>query len=154
MKFNAASMYLTLPRRRSREGAWIEIPISCSELAVLSVAPVRERGLKLYSQKVQYRISRRSREGAWIEISSTNENQGTPDGRSREGAWIEMCSGIIVSVYPSARRSREGAWIEMLFYRRCHSLRRVAPARERGLKYILFPISNLDYLSLPQGSVD
>ena len=31
---------------RSREGAWIEIAVSSSQITVLSVAPVRERGLK------------------------------------------------------------------------------------------------------------
>ena len=33
-------------RRRSREGAWIEMPMSFWQSLTLVVAPVRERGLK------------------------------------------------------------------------------------------------------------
>ena len=32
---------------RSREGAWIEIPLAVYTLLLIIVAPVRERGLKL-----------------------------------------------------------------------------------------------------------
>ena len=61
-----------LPRRlkrRSREGAWIEI-------AWRAAADVP--------------LLRRSREGAWIEIGYNPEHLPTPFCRSREGAWIEI----------------------------------------------------------------
>ena len=55
--------------------------------------------------------------------------------RSREGAWIEItlsaeidCEGI--------SRSREGAWIEICIYSTRRDIIPVAPARERGLKYL------------------
>ena len=38
-------------RRRSREGAWIEIKQSFTTIASSAVAPVRERGLKFNSQR-------------------------------------------------------------------------------------------------------
>ena len=55
----------------------------------MSVAPVRERGLKH-----QYIIS--------IDKSTS---------RSRKGAWIETVV-LPVSLRSSVRRSRKGAWIE------------------------------------------
>ena len=55
----------------------------------------------------------RSREGAWIEISKALQDAQKTYGRSREGAWIEIDPTLV-------RKSR--SW-------------RVAPARERGLKY-------------------
>ena len=56
-------------KRRSREGAWIEIASYSSQLAAQSVAPARERGLK-YSNKTKFKniLCSRSREGAWIEM--------------------------------------------------------------------------------------
>ena len=62
---------LTLPKSRSRKGAWIEIKPSSSKVMLLNVAPVRERGLK--STVVQgYAVAcvSRSRKGAWIEINT------------------------------------------------------------------------------------
>ena len=54
---------------RSREGAWIEIAAGGLIGGALSVAPVRERGLKLVDLRlIVDQIPRRSREGAWIEI--------------------------------------------------------------------------------------
>ena len=55
--------------RRSREGAWIEIPYALPN----------ENG----------KIGR-SREGAWIEILTILVVCLTVFGRSREGAWIEI----------------------------------------------------------------
>ena len=34
--------------RRSREGAWIEMPVTALHLTLASVAPARERGLKFW----------------------------------------------------------------------------------------------------------
>ena len=56
-------------RRRSREGAWIEICLFC-----------------LY--KLNH--TGRSREGAWIEIVAMQDDLVNMQSRSREGAWIEM----------------------------------------------------------------
>ena len=56
-----------------------------------SVAPVRERGLKLVqlgNKAIETRS--RSREGAWIEIEQGAKCRATADSRSREGAWIEI----------------------------------------------------------------
>ena len=57
---------------RSREGAWIEIVIYAAVWALISVAPVRERGLKLLPISWQPNPISRSREGAWIEITAYN----------------------------------------------------------------------------------
>ena len=56
--------------RRSREGAWIEIPCTTVNIPKkYKVAPVRERGLKFdYILKSEL-ANGRSREGAWIEIA-------------------------------------------------------------------------------------
>ena len=75
---------------RSREGAWIEIGVTNSITAALTVAPVRERGLKCSPLL----------ERLW------------PYGRSREGAWIEIVTGATTH-FLDLRRSREGAWIEI-----------------------------------------
>ena len=53
---------------RSREGAWIEMCKSIAFCDDTTVAPARERGLKLLLIAISYLLSRRSREGAWIEI--------------------------------------------------------------------------------------
>ena len=54
---------------RSREGAWIEIPTGGIYTYDTEVAPVRERGLKLWIKALlKLMPSCRSREGAWIEI--------------------------------------------------------------------------------------
>ena len=100
----------------------------------MTVAPVRERGLKWLSCYRRLSFYRRSRKGAWIEIGITNWYDPAPrvapvrerglkcsgyhwrrscvDRRSRKGAWIEIYR------YTSARirergRSRKGAWIEI-----------------------------------------
>ena len=118
---------------RSREGAWIEMPVFRSHLSIavvaparerglkfccdiinlgkLCVAPARERGLKLYSAASSSVSACRSREGAWIEIPQGNLAAYGVHGRSREGAWIEILAGGLLGGALS-----------------------VAPARERGLK--------------------
>ena len=56
---------------------------------------------------------RRSRKGAWIEIPTKGTVKQRIDGRSRKGAWIEIYLPVI-----------------------CFLPDYVAPARERGLKYL------------------
>ena len=56
------------PGRRSREGAWIEMPWASSAGLPSLVAPARERGLKCFDVKNLAIGTGRSREGAWIEI--------------------------------------------------------------------------------------
>ena len=53
---------------RSRKGAWIEIASCTIAIPRLSVAPVRERGLKSPLTVIVTLPLRRSRKGAWIEI--------------------------------------------------------------------------------------
>ena len=55
-------------RRRSREGAWIEIDVLLNAATAKNVAPVRERGLKFQRKRFKQIVASRSREGAWIEI--------------------------------------------------------------------------------------
>ena len=78
-----------------------------------AVAPARERGLKLLRLLKSKLILRRSREGAWIEIRRNFRNHAVPRRRSREGAWIEI--DVLDFYWPSFA---------------------VAPAMERGLKYL------------------
>ena len=77
----------------------------------------------------------RSREGAWIEIPAWESERGYNQRRSREGAWIEIliCNDLY---WRWNSRSREGAWIEIASYFLAELLAKVAPARERGLKFI------------------
>ena len=106
---------------RSREGAWIEIGQWTGVAIIRIVAPARERGLKLTPGLALLHVSRRSREGAWIEMLGTTKPMKSLSCRSREGAWIE--------IHPCRRRRISSP--------------AVAPARERGLKY-------LDKLEHPQ----
>ena len=79
----------------------------------VSVAPVRERGLKLLLAVVLLALLRRSREGARIEINR-----------------------IDVNVIPQTCRSREGARIEIWIIQALLNGTGVAPVRERGLKLV------------------
>ena len=59
----------------------------------LTVAPVRERGLKFEGMvEVNSRYTGRSRKGAWIEIVDLHNCELYVRGRSRKGAWIEINS--------------------------------------------------------------
>ena len=61
---------------RSREGAWIEIRSDGTiTQAGITVAPVRERGLKSAGEQQSAIIPGRSREGAWIEIAILPDDQ-------------------------------------------------------------------------------
>ena len=76
---------------RSREGAWIEMLSIATLGSNPTVAPVRERGLKLRLQLLMLlRQMGRSREGAWIEILLILFSLTLLECRSREGAWIEI----------------------------------------------------------------
>ena len=80
-------------------------------------------------------VLRRSRKGAWIEIIPHSDNARRGQSRSREGAWIEIVCSLL-SLCHLLSRSREGAWIEILTRFSASSLvTRVAPVRERGLKW-------------------
>ena len=98
-----------------------------------TVAPVRERGLKLILVCVLVPAMCRSRKGAWIEIPIILAILLIAYGRSRKGAWIEIHglkttfdSGYVAPVRERGlkcnltdeqryqyRRSRKGAWIEI-----------------------------------------
>ena len=68
MKANISRKPTKAQNSRSREGAWIESYLIAICLANLWVAPVRERGLKVYCGEYgSLNRRRRSREGAWIE---------------------------------------------------------------------------------------
>ena len=65
----ASDIFLSLASR-SREGAWIEIIVHPDHYPMtLTVAPVRERGLKYQDTSKRSPHGSRSREGAWIEIA-------------------------------------------------------------------------------------
>ena len=71
---------------RSREGAWIEIPLS---------------------DVIDLTFSRRSREGAWIEIPLLTLVYTIGVRRSREGAWIEIRGLIKACSVPMVAPARE-----------------------------------------------
>ena len=56
-------------------------------------------------------------------------------GRSRKGAWIEIVANKLAADSYNGR-SRKGAWIEILRFNRHCCFYFVAPARERGLKFV------------------
>ena len=66
---------MRLQKRRSREGAWIEILKAAVHLSIMVVAPVRERGLKLKYSMYISDCKCRSREGAWIEMHPAGDSQ-------------------------------------------------------------------------------
>ena len=76
---------------RSREGAWIEIHKVNAWLIKLSVAPVRERGLKSTQalREIQNELVAPVRERG-LKFGYNNQSKAIQQGRSREGAWIEM----------------------------------------------------------------
>ena len=57
------------------------------------------------------------------------------DSRSRKGAWIEI-HGLKTTFDSGYCRSRKGAWIEICAYVARYVTKKVAPARERGLKFV------------------
>ena len=84
-------------KRRSREGAWIEILVKYYRRANPLVAPARERGLKFLTwvrQLQQHQVAP-ARERGLKSISLTRYG-AMVIGRSREGAWIEI-SWLIAS---------------------------------------------------------
>ena len=102
------------------------------EESIEAVAPARERGLKCHNICPPHKVDRRSREGAWIEIQYKMRMERRRErGRSREGAWIEMLNALQIAWQPI-----------------------VAPARERGLKFIRAADDMGAFRSLPRGSVD
>ena len=72
----------------------------------------------------------------------------TVTGRSREGARIEIVVLLRV-LSPALSRSREGAWIEIMQDIK-EGIRgvQVAPARERGLKWVSREICRVSLSSL------
>ena len=122
-------------KRRSREGAWIEIswrtakrnhtgivapvrerglkshkiPLCC---CLLPVAPVRERGLKYEVIKLSLDNLSRSREGAWIEIGRIFCWCGFYFVAPVRERGLKSTKSHFALVYCYGR-SREGAWIEI-----------------------------------------
>ena len=98
--------------RRSREGAWIEMPSGKDTRAHCIVAPVRERGLKCSSaEKLSHKVR----------VAPVRER------------GLKLQDGTCLMAH--CGRSREGAWIEILSIDGIHTGPLVAPVRERGLKY-------------------
>ena len=119
-------------RCRSREGAWIEKCRPYLPARYTSVAPARERGLKMPKSKLLSSVKMSLPRGSvdWKSVGMSALRVAVL-GRSREGAWIEKSSCTA----------------------RSNNLL-VAPARERGLKNKNILSLRNDPLSLPRGSVD
>ena len=119
--------------RRSREGAWIEIPHIQSAGVIPSVAPARERGLK-FDDRLRGKLDNPvapARERGLKSAPLLPRVLGRFVAPARErGLKFIAVRPLFARI---ERRSREGAWIEIRF-----SIR----------------LSNVFSLSLPRGSVD
>ena len=97
----------------------------------------------------------RSREGARIEIRVGNTQPLSNIGRSREGARIEIFIAWrdkvwrMCCVAPARERG-----LKFLSLRQQLQPLPVAPARERGLKYLVTLNADVTPTSLPRGSED
>ena len=80
-------MTLTVAPARERG---LKLHANIRRLSNGAVAPARERGLKCLAFVDDTGRAGRSREGAWIEISSEDAYKKDSMSRSREGAWIEI----------------------------------------------------------------
>ena len=79
----------------------------------LTVAPVRERGLKSYPVFSPPYTYSRSREGAWIEIFYTLHGRFAVYVAPVRERGLKLL--LVALLRPlTVSRSREGAWIEML----------------------------------------
>ncbi len=137
--------------------------------------PVRERGLKPWSQIFCTGSSVAPRAGAWIEAPTLPALHSQSSVAPRAGAWIE--AGTISTREPQPLVApRAGAWIEALIAIRLHGLASVAPragawieayslqhpcaaqaslpVRERGLKPALCCALGNRISRSPCGSVD
>ena len=90
MKYAVRLAVLLCSCRRSRKGAWIEIPLLRIKLKLSIVAPARERGLKserLLFEHFQAMVAPARERGLKY---STPRKMKVQSGRSRKGAWIEI----------------------------------------------------------------
>ena len=76
---------------RSRKGAWIEILPTLAAVNILDVAPVRERGLKFFPERLftdSLHVAPVRERGLKSPVLDTL--YPVIDCRSRKGAWIEI----------------------------------------------------------------
>ena len=132
MKFLDCWFNLSCVRRRSREGAWIEIA------NILSTA---------------LQANGRSREGAWIEIRVCGKMLAVPPvapARERGLKLLLLLACLIAFlVAPARERGLKSTSIVPAV-----NTTAVAPARERGLKCKVRCSTYAQIWSLPRGSVD
>jgi len=108
--FKPSQLYWFLGR--TLVGAWIEISISKSCSANISVAPLWVRGLKFSYQCMRKSIYCRTLVGAWIEIRLVFPKPEKSIGRTLVGAWIEIVVEYLLRCN-STSRTLVGAWIEI-----------------------------------------